>query len=106
MSPKQLPFLLARAREWRVAADDLPARGVLEGDPALAVWREAAWCHLLLTRGLYGAAVARLRVVFRDVTGVSSPEPVSRPRCEADVLAVAADLFTRLRAAVFNRPAA
>jgi hypothetical protein len=45
-----LPFFLERAREWRAVADALRARGVPDGDPALWVWREAAWCHLLFTR--------------------------------------------------------
>src|SRR4051794_34240954 len=112
MSAEKLPFFLARVREWWAAADMLRAR-VPEGDPVLSVWREAAWAHLLLTKGLYGAAVARLREVFRDVAGASPPEPAPRPRCEADVLAIAADLFARLRSVVcvrypaaFGRPVA
>jgi hypothetical protein len=107
-----MPFFLARAREWWVAADRLRAR-VPDGDPVLTVWREAAWAHLLLTMGRFAAAVKRLREVFRDVVRVEVPSPVPRPRCEADVLAFAADLFARLRSVVsarhpaaFDRPVA
>jgi hypothetical protein len=107
-----LPFLLARAREWRVIADELRARGIREGDPVLTVWREAAWCHLLLTRGRFSTAVNHLRELLLSVTG-EPPDPSLAPTSEADVLAVAADVFTRLRAfvaarfpAAFGRPAA
>jgi hypothetical protein len=111
MGTKCMPFFLAQAREWWAAADMLRAR-LPEGAPVLAVWREAAWLHLLLTWGLYGAAVARLRVVFREVVGADPPES-DPPRCEADVLSVAADIFSRMRAVVsarypfaFDRPVA
>src|SRR4051812_35103980 len=97
-----LPFLLAHAREWWAAADALRVAGVPEGEPALTVWREAAWAHVLFSRGLYDAAVARLRWVFRAVTGVRPPV-VTRPTAEADVVAVAAELFARLRAFVSAR---
>jgi hypothetical protein len=107
-----LPFFLARAREWRVVADELRARGVREGDPLLTVWREAAWCDLLLTRGRYATAVNHLRGLLRDVTGAPTSVALA-PTSEADVLAVAADVFTGLRAfvtarypAAFGRPAA
>jgi hypothetical protein len=109
---EQLPFFLARAREWWVAADRLRAR-VPDGDPVLTVWREAAWAHLLLTKGRFGAAAKRLREVFRAVTAVDPPSLVPPPRCEDDVLAVAADLFAHLRSivsarhpAAFDRPVA
>ncbi len=107
-----LPFFLEQAREWWAVADKLRARGVSD-EPALWVWREAAWCHLLLTKGLYGAAVTQLGKVFRDVAGVDPPTPMPRPRCEADVLAFANDLFALLRSIVsarypfaFGRPVA
>lgn len=102
MSAERMPFFLARAREWWAVADLLRAR-VPEGDPVLTVWREAAWCSLLLTKGMYGVAVIQLRKVCHCVAGVDMPAPVSQPRCEADVLAFAADLFVRLRAVVSSR---
>jgi hypothetical protein len=87
-----LPYFLGVARDWRDAADRLRARGVPEGHPALGVWREAAWCHLLFARGLRAAALARLRAVVRGVTGVCPPLDET-----------AAELFARLRAAVSAR---
>lgn len=101
MSTDRLPFFLALAQEWWDAAIVLRARGVPEGDPALGVWREAAWCHLMLARGKHTAAVARLPAVVRAVTGVSIPVPLPAGRDEA--VSVAADLFAVLRTAVSVR---
>ena len=64
-----LPYFLGVARDWRDAADRLRARGVPEGHPALGVWREAAWCHLMFARGRPDAALAKLRAAVRSVTG-------------------------------------
>ena len=72
-----------------------------EGDPALGVWREAAWCHLLFTRGHYAAVVTRLGAVVLDVTGVSVTVPV--PVDEAESVDAAADLFAQLRFTVSAR---
>jgi hypothetical protein len=107
-----LPYFLERAREWWAITDELRARGVPESDPALWVWREAAWCHLLLTAGRHDLIVARLKAVFREVSGApTAPTPAGLRR--AEVLAAAIDLFEWLRAAVsvrhpsaFGRPAA
>ena len=68
-----LPYFLRLARQWRAAADRLRAEGLPEGHPLLGVWREAAWCHLMFSRGLPAAALARLRVAVRAVTGVTPP---------------------------------
>ena len=101
-----LTFFLEHAREWWAVADALRARGVTD-DPALTVWREAAWCHLLFARGMHAAAVARLRGVLRDAGGSSPRHPSRSPTSEAEALATAAELFVRLRAAVSARhPAA
>ncbi|HJZ57119.1 MAG TPA: hypothetical protein VKE74_19270 [Gemmataceae bacterium] len=75
--------------------------------PALGVWREAAWCHLLSARGFFSAVVARLRVVSRAVTGAVSLGPALPPAGEAEAISAAADLFAQLRAAVSaDHPAA
>jgi hypothetical protein len=105
-------FFLDRAREWRAVADALRASGVPEGDPALSVWREAAWCHLLLLKGRHDLIVERLKAVFRHLSGApTAPTPRGVRPCE--LLAAAVDLFEWLRAAVsvrhpdvFRRPAA
>jgi hypothetical protein len=102
MTTDRLPFFLALARDWRAAADVLRAAGVPDNDPALRVWREAAWCHVLLTRGQCPAALASLRDVVRAVTG-ESPGCITLPMTEADAVTAAADLFDRLRAAVMAR---
>jgi hypothetical protein len=103
---ERLPFFLEHARQWRAAADALRACGVPEGDPALTVWREAAYCHLLLIKGLHRAAVKRLR----EVLGAVANERLitaAPPGCEADALSVAAELFALIRSAVSARhPAA
>ena len=107
-----LPFFLSQASEWRAVADALRARGVPEADPALSVWREAAWCHLLLMKGRPDLIVERLKAVFRELSGApTAPTPRSARPCE--LLAAAVDLFEWLRAAVsvrhpdaFRRPAA
>src|SRR4051812_43391578 len=99
---ERLPFFLEKAREWRAVADALRARGVSEDDPALTVWREAAWCHLLLMKGRHDLIVERLKVVFRDLSGApTAPTPRGIRPCE--LLAVAVDLFEWLRAAVSVR---
>jgi hypothetical protein len=107
-----LPYFLGLARDWRAVADSLRAAGVPEGDAALTVWREAAWCHLMFAAGRHDAALARLRMALREVTGLQ-PEPAPVPASEGDALAAALELFERLRDAVaarfpgaFARPAA
>ena len=106
MASDRLPFFLALAREWWGVADALRARGAPPDDPALTVWREAAWCHLLFATGKYAPAVARLRVVVREATGIQ-PQPGGQPADQAEALGIAADLFTRMKAAVCARhPAA
>jgi hypothetical protein len=97
-----LPFFLERAREWWAVADILRERGASEDDPALWVWREAAWCHLLFASGRYDLIVARLKAVFRDVSGAPTP-PTPRGVRPAELLASAVDLFEWLRAAVSVR---
>ena len=72
MASEQLPFLLAKAREWWVVADILRASGIRPDDPALTVWREAAWCQLLFTAGKYAAALVRLRAVAATRPGFRS----------------------------------
>ncbi len=108
------PFLLflAQAREWWAVADALRAGGIPDADPARWVWREAAWCHLLAARGLYPAAVTRLRVVCRAVTG-ERPHAAPESLGEFESPSAAADLFARMRGVVsarypsaFRRPAA
>jgi hypothetical protein len=112
MTAERLPFFLAHAREWWAASDALRAAGAREDDPALGVWREAAWCHLLFGAGKYTPVLARLRHVCRGVTG-ASPPAVPVPAGELEALDLAADLFARMRDAVcarfpaaFGRPAA
>lgn len=82
MNTDRQPYFLALAQEWWAAAAALRARGVDESDPALGVWREAAWCHLLVARGHFAAVVTRLRAVAREVAGVhpSAPPPCPRTR--------------------------
>ncbi len=70
MASDRLPFFLALAREWWGVADVLRARGAPPDDPALTVWREAAWCHLLFAAGKDTAALPRLRAVACDATGI------------------------------------
>ncbi len=101
MSTDRLPFFLALAQEWWDAAIVLRARGVPEGDPALGVCREAAWCHLMFARGRHAAVVARLPAVVRAVTGVSIPVP--SPTGRDGAVSAAADLFALLRTAVSAR---
>ena len=112
MTTDRLPFFLALARDWRAAADALRGAGVPDTDPALRVWREAAWCHVLFARGKYRVALASLRAVVRAVTG-ESPRVVPSPATEAAAVTAAADLFDLLHATVsarhpraFGRPAA
>src|SRR5438067_1145444 len=100
MHPDQLPFFLDRAREWWAVADTLRACGVPPDHPALGVWREAAWCHLLLVRGRYPAIVSCLRRVLREMTGSVAPAPSPLPASAAEALCAAADLFPRLRSTV------
>jgi hypothetical protein len=89
MAGERLPFFLAHARGWRAAADALRAAGVRQGGPALSVWREAAWCHLLSWAGKYASALTQPRVVCRDVTG-ASPPAVPVAVCEFEALDLAA----------------
>lgn len=112
MASEPLPFFLAHAREWWAVADALRAAGARPDAPALTVWREAAWCHLLFAAGKYAAALVRLRVVTGDVIGVPL-ESTQVPSDRAAALSEAADLFARMKAAVsvrhpaaFGRPVA
>jgi len=68
-----LPVFLEIASEWRDTADRLFAAGVPEGHPLLDVWREAAWCYLMFARGRPDAALARLRAVVEEATGLLPP---------------------------------
>jgi hypothetical protein len=99
MSRERLPFFLELACEWWAIADSLRASGVSD-HPVLTVWRECAWCHLLLTSGRYSAVVDGLERVFRRVTGADPPELTPRPASEDEVLSAATDLFAQLRSAV------
>jgi hypothetical protein len=103
MIDRSLPFFVRAAREWRAIADTLREAGIPADDPALGVWREAAWCHLLFRAGKCAAAVGRLRVVFRDVTGSSPPAP--HPHCgdRTVALAAAAELFVGMKKALNMR---
>ena len=85
-------FFLDRAVEWRLIADELRAYGVPEGDPVLRVWRDAAWCHLLLEAGREQAALDCLRAVVNMVTGRAACSDVGPAR-----------LFALLRATVSAR---
>ena len=112
MVAERLTFFLDKAREWWSVSDALRSRGVPEHDPALWVWREAAWCHLLLMKGRHDLIVERLKAVFLNLSGApTTPTPRGARPCE--FLAAAVDLFEWLRAAVsvrhpdvFARPAA
>ena len=84
MSTERETYFLALAQEWWDTAAALRARGVPEGDPALGVWREAAWCHLLFTRGHHAAVVTRLRAVVLDVTGVPAAPAMAHTGLYAD----------------------
>lgn len=94
-------FFLDRAREWRAVADALRAAGAPEDDPALWVWREAAWCHLLFTRGRHDLIVARLKEVLQSVSGMSAAS--ASQGGSTSTVTVAADLFEWLWAAVSVR---
>jgi hypothetical protein len=102
MSRERLPLFLEVACEWWAVADSLRASCVSE-HPALTVWREAAWCHLLFTSGRYDAIVARLRVVLASVAGELPRDARPQPADEAEVLAAASDVFARIRLAVSAR---
>lgn len=102
MNTEQGSYFFALAQEWWAAAV-LRVRGVPEGDPALGVWREAAWCHLLVARGHYAAVVMRLRAVVLDVTGVPPMVPATVPVAVDETVDAAADLFAPLRSAVSAR---
>ena len=103
MKTNRQPYFLALAQEWWDAAAVLRARGVPEGDPVLGVWREAAWCHLLVARGHFAAVVTRLRAVAREVAGVHPSVPATVPADETEAASAAVELFAVLRAAVTAR---
>jgi hypothetical protein len=102
MSTERLPFFLALARDWRAAAVTLLAAGVPDHDPALRVWREAAWCHVLFARDQYHPALASLRTVVQAVTG-ETPGFIPPLLTRAEAMTMAADLFDRLRNTVSAR---
>ena len=105
MTTQQMSPFLALARDWRAAAEALRSAGAAEGDPALRVWREVVWCHVLFGRGRHHAALASLRAAVRAVTG--EPPPVARPPVgAAEAASSTAELFDYLRAAVSARPVA
>ncbi len=105
MIARPLPFFVRAAREWRAIADALREAGTPADDPALGVWREAAWCHLLFHAGKWSAVVGRLRVVFRDVTGANPPAPHPHSADRTVALAVAAELFVGMKMALNGRSA-
>lgn len=91
-------FFLLAGVEWAgYAAGGAACRPV-----AAVVYREAACCHLLFRAGKYAAVLARLRAVRARVFGAhppDGPQPGANPDA-AQTLAVAADLFHRLRLAL------
>jgi hypothetical protein len=91
-------FFLLAGIEWAgYAAGGAACRPV-----AAVVYREAACCHLLFRAGKYAAVLARLRAVRARVFGAhppDGPQPGANPDA-AQTLAVAADLFHRLRLAL------
>ena len=89
------------AMEWRALADALWARGVAKDDPVLTVWREAAWCQVLLDQGLYPHLLTRLLPAVREVTG--GPVERARPATEAEAVEAAHELFGRLKASLSSR---
>jgi hypothetical protein len=93
---------LAVAEDWRDAADALRTAGVPADDPALGVWREAAWVHLLLSREQYPFVLTRLAPVARVVTGLPLGPP-GKPTTAAEAVSAAADLFARMRTVVSAR---
>jgi hypothetical protein len=95
-----MAFLLEYAMEWRSAADELRARGVEDGAPALGVWREAAWCHLLLKDGRHDVVIDRLRALLRQVVGADSAVLGPRLVDGVEALVFAADVFDQLRSAI------
>src|SRR4051794_22357187 len=97
-----MPFFLGQALEWWDVAERLRARGVPDWEPALGVWREAAWSHLLLNAGNYAEVIANLRGVVREVTGVAPPD-TTLPEHASQALSAAAELFDELRSAVSER---
>jgi hypothetical protein len=103
MSCERLPFFLELACEWWAIADALRERGAPPEDPALRVWREAAWCHLLLKAGRYDAIMTRLWIVLREFDAEVLPGSGPRPTNEAEAVSVATDLFDNLLLAVFAR---
>jgi hypothetical protein len=102
MSSERLPFFLELACEWWAIADALRDSGVSD-HPVLTVWREAAWCHLLLKAGRYDAIMTRLRIVLREF-GVEAPSGSGpRPTAETEVVSATTDLFAQLRSALSAR---
>jgi hypothetical protein len=107
-------FFLRACVEWAHAADAVRDTSRDRDDPlrrvALALYREAAWCHLLLAAGRRDALLAHLRTLGE----LLPPEERERyrarwrhlhaPGCRpGEVEAMAADLFGSLRRAVAGR---
>jgi hypothetical protein len=101
-------FFVLTAIEWAAARAAHPHEGQLFFATARALYREAAWCHLLFRAGRHAAVLNRLRLVGREVFGIRAPDADLGPDPDAaSTLALAADLFGRMRAAVAARfPAA
>lgn len=98
-------FFMDLACEWWAIADVLREHGVPPEDPALTVWREAAWCYLLLKDGRYDVILPRLRKVLRKFGAEVLPRSGPRPTSEAEAVSAATDLFNYLLVAVSARHA-
>jgi hypothetical protein len=96
-----LDFFLVTAMEWAAVRADAPP-GSRAYTVATAITRAAACCHVLFQQGRHTSVMRQLRDVCDDVLGVHFPAGVGfRPKTDAaQTLAVASDLFHRLRLAV------
>lgn len=93
-------FFLLTAIEW-AALRAASQRGGRAAHIASVISREAAYCHLLFQQGRHAVVLRQVRAVCEHVLGVHLPAGESG-RVNPDAartLAVAADLFHRLRLA-------
>src|SRR5690349_9755161 len=91
-------FFLLTAMEWAALRASLPP-GTRAFAVTTAVTRGAACCHVLFQQGRHTSALRQLRAVCEAVLGVHLPAG-SSGRANPDAaqtLAVASDLFHRLR---------
>jgi hypothetical protein len=103
-------FFLRRAVEWAAIADAIrvayPTGTGSFHWTVTGLYREAAWCHLLVRAGRYGAAAARLQKIYGKLFGDRIPCAEPTDSDGAEVSAVATEFFRRFRSAAVKRYAA